>query len=90
MGLRMDPCPPQEAEPWLAKNLKASAVFTAFNVAYEDGMITSNRRVSNDLLDQSYGDAFEDLARAALEAQDQEIAKRSGQSRAKIKSISKA
>jgi hypothetical protein len=66
------------------------AVFTAFNVAYEDGTVTSNRRVPNKLLDQSYGDAFEDLVRAALEDQDLEIAKRSGQSRAKIKSITKA
>ena len=66
------------------------AVFTAFNVAYEDGTVTSNRRVANELLDQSYGDSFEDLARAALEDQDQEIAKRSGQSRARIKSITKA
>ena len=73
------------------KNPKGKgAVFTAFNVAYEDGMVTSNRRVSNDLLDQSYGDSFEDLVRAALEDQDQEIAKRSGQSRARIKSITKA
>ncbi len=52
-------------------------------------MVTSYRRVSNDLLDQSYGEAFEDLARAALESQDNEIAERSGQSRAKIKSITK-
>ena len=65
------------------------AMFTAFNVAYEDGMVTSYRRVSNDLLDQSYGEALEDLARAALEGQDNEIAERSGQSRAKIKSITK-
>ena len=28
------------------------AGFTAFNVTYEDGMMTSNRRVSNDMLDQ--------------------------------------
>ena len=67
-----------------------AALFTAFNVIYEDGKVTSNRRVPNELLDQSYGDAFEDLARAALEKQDQEIAERSGQSRAKIKSITKA
>jgi hypothetical protein len=66
------------------------AAFTAFNVTYEDGMVTSNRRVSNDLLDQTYGDSFEDLARAAIEEQDNEIAKRSGQSRAKIKTITRA
>ena len=48
------------------------AVFTMFNVSYEDGMVTSNRRISNELLDQSYGDAFEDLARTAIEDQDNE------------------
>ena len=66
------------------------AVFTMFNVSYEDGMVTSNRRISNDLLDQSYGDAFEDLARTAIEDQDNEIAERSGRRRAKIKSIARA
>ena len=59
--------------------------FTAFNVTYEDGMKTSNRRVPNELLDQSYGDDLQDLARSAIEAQDREIAQRSGQPRAKIK-----
>lgn len=67
-----------------------AALFTAFNVTYEDGMVTSNRRVSNDLLDQSFGDAFEDLVRTAIENQDKAIAERSGQSRAKIKSITKS
>ena len=64
--------------------------FTAFNVNYEDGMVTSHRRVSNDLLDQSFGDSFQDLARTAIEDQDNEIAQRSGQRRAKIKSIIQA
>ncbi len=63
------------------------AAFTAFNVAYEDGMMTSNRRVSSDLLDQSFGASLLDLARTAIEEQDNEIAQRSGQRRAKIKSI---
>ncbi len=66
------------------------AVFTAFNVNYEDGMVTSNRRVSNGLLDQSFGASFQDLARTAIEDQDNEIAQRSGQRRAKIKSIDRA
>ncbi len=65
-------------------------VFTTFNVNYEDGTVTSNRRVSNDLLDQSFGDSFQDLARTAIEDQDNEIAKRSGIRRAKIKSIVRA
>ena len=67
-----------------------SAAFTAFNVKYEDGKLTSNRRVSNDLLDQSFGDAFEDLARQAIEEQDNEIARRSGQRRARIVDIARA
>ena len=64
--------------------------FTMFNVAYEDGMVTSNRRVSSELLDQSFGESIQDLARTAIEDQDNEIAQRSGQRRAKIKSIVQA
>ena len=67
-----------------------SGAFTVFNVDYEDGMVTSNRRVLNDLLDQSFGESFQDLARTAIEDQDNEIAQRSGQRRAKIKSIVRA
>ncbi len=66
-----------------------SAAFMFFNVTYQDGTVTSNRRVSRDLLDQSYGDSIQDLARTAIEDQDNEIAQRSGQRRAKIKSIDK-
>jgi hypothetical protein len=66
------------------------AAFIAFNVTYEDGKMTSNRRVSNDLLDQSFGGSLQDLARTAIEDQDNEIAQRSGQCRAKIKSIAQA
>ncbi len=70
------------------KNPKGkSASFLLFNVNYEDGMVTSNRRVPNELLDQSYGDSIKDLARTAIENQDNEIAQLSGQRRAKIKSI---
>lgn len=66
------------------------AAFTMFNVTYEDGTITSNRRVPNELLDQSFGDDLLDLARTAIQQQDNEIAARSNQRRAKIKSIAKA
>lgn len=64
-----------------------SAEFSAFNVDYEDGSVTSNRRVSNELLDQRFGDSLDDLVRTALENQDAEIAERSGHRRAKIKTI---
>ena len=64
-----------------------SANYVVFNVTYEDGMVTSNRRVSRDLLDESFGDSLLDLALTAIEDQDNEIARRANQRRAKIKSI---
>ena len=72
------------------KSKGKGVAFSTFNVNYEDGMVTSNRRVSNDLLDQSYGESLEDLVRTAIEDQDNEIAKHSGSRRAKIKSIVQA
>ena len=72
------------------KSKGKGAAFVAFNVSYQDGMVTSNRRVSYDLLDQSLGESFQDLARLAIENQDNEIAQRSGQRRAVIKSIVRA
>jgi len=72
------------------KKADKTAAFTMFNVTYEDGTITSNRRVPNEQLDQSFGDALLDLARTAIQDQDNEIAARSQQRRAKIKSIVKA
>ena len=64
--------------------------FMVFNVTYEDGMVTSNRRVPIELLDQSFGDSLLDLAYTAIEDQDNEIARRAAQRRAKIKTIVQA
>ena len=72
------------------KSKGKGAAFIIFNVMYEDGMVTSNRRISNHLLDQSFGDSLQDLARIAIENQDNEIAQRAGHSRAKIKTIARA
>lgn len=68
---------------------KASA-YSLFNVTYEDGTVTSNRRVAGEKLDQSFGDSFLDLARAAIQEQDDEIALRSNRRRAKIKAVTAA
>jgi len=57
---------------------KKGPTYMMFNVHYENGDVTSNRRVSSELLDQTFGDALEDLDRTALEDQDNEIAYRSG------------
>lgn len=61
--------------------------FSVFNVSYEDGTLSSNRRVENQYLDQSFGDSLIDLARIAIAEQDREIEQRSNKRRAKIKSI---
>ena len=66
---------------------KKGPAFVVFNVHYVNGEVTSNRRVASDLLDQSFGDSLLDLAFSAIEAQDNEIAQRSGSRRPKIKSI---
>ena len=66
---------------------KRGPAFVMFNVHYENGDVTSNRRVSSDLLDQSFGESLLDLARTAIETQDNEIAQRSGSRRSKITSI---
>lgn len=59
----------------------------SFDVLYEDGTRSSNRRISSDLLEGLDGDA---PALAILEEQDREIAERSGMPRAKIKSVSRS
>ena len=63
------------------------SAFSVFNVTYEDGSVTSNRRISKDLLDESFGDNLLDMARAAIKHQDDEISRRSSRPRAEIKTI---
>jgi hypothetical protein len=65
----------------------ARAEFVLFDVLYEDGTITSNRKVPGSALGGLDGDA---PARAVIETQDREIAERSGRRRASIKTISRA
>lgn len=73
------------------RNFKGKeAAYRMFNVTYEDGTRTSNRRVASDRLDQSFGDTLLDLARLAIQEQDDEIARRSSHRRAQIESITEA
>ncbi|MDD9878047.1 MAG: hypothetical protein OXR84_11470 [Magnetovibrio sp.] len=67
----------------------AKPSFMMFNVVYEDGTLSSNRKVSSEFLDQRFGEDIQDLALAALAIQDEEIFVRSGVRRAKIKSIAR-
>lgn len=72
------------------KSTGKAAAFKTFTVTYEDGSVTSNRRVATERLDQSYGDDILELARTAIREQDDEIARRSNRRRAKIKDIAEA
>jgi hypothetical protein len=65
----------------------ATAEFVLFDVLYEDGTITSNRKVPGAMLGGLEGD---EPARAVIEAQDREIGERSGRPRPPITSISRA
>ncbi len=58
-----------------------------FNVVYEDGTVTSNRKVPGEVLGGLDGD---EPARGVIEAQDREIGERSGRPRGRIKSIERA
>ena len=69
------------------KKPTARAEFILFDVRYEDGTVTSNRKVPGSML----GGLEEDApAREFIESQDREIVERSGRARAPIKSISRA
>jgi hypothetical protein len=58
--------------------------YVLFDVVYEDGTQRSNRRVPADALGGLDGD---DPARAIIEAQDREIAEKSGLPPSRIKSL---
>lgn len=66
---------------------KAGPSHLMFDVVYEDGTQSSNRKISSALLDGSFGDDPKDLAMAAIVEQDNLIAEKSGISRGKIKSL---
>ena len=68
----------------MARKPTAKAEFVLFNVVYEDGAVTSNRRVPGSILGGLDGDT---PAQEFIEAQDREIAERSGRGRAPIKSL---
>ncbi|MFZ4805613.1 MAG: hypothetical protein ACOYLQ_00035 [Hyphomicrobiaceae bacterium] len=68
------------------KKPTARAEFVLFNVTYEDGSMTSNRKVPAEMVGGYQGD---EPAREVIEAQDREIAERSGRPRAAIKSMAR-
>lgn len=71
----------------MARKPTAKLEFVLFNVTYEDGSMTSNRKVLSTEVGGLEGD---EPARAIIEAQDREIAERSGRPRGRIKSLERA
>jgi hypothetical protein len=68
----------------MAKKPGSRAEFVFFNVLYEDGTQRSNRRVPSEVV---AGQDGEDAAKAAIAAQDREIAEKSGLPAVAIKTI---
>lgn len=68
------------------KKTNPNAEFAFFNVTYEDGSLSSNRRVPNADLAGLEGDA---PAKAIIEAQDRQIGEMSGCPRGRIKSLAR-
>ncbi len=75
----------------MARKRKSSkpAAFVMFNVVYDDGSLSSNRRVPGDVLQDMLGTEEKELAQSFIETQDQSIAERSGQAKAAIKNVSR-
>jgi hypothetical protein len=71
----------------MARKKPADGLFVMFDVVYEDGSQTSNRKIATADLDIIDGDAS---AKALIEAQDRKIAEMSGKPRGQVKSIKRS
>jgi hypothetical protein len=70
----------------MARKKPTSSDFATFNVIYQDGSLSSNRKIPSAELEDIRDEA---AAKAILEAQDRKIAVLSGRSRGPIKTISR-
>jgi hypothetical protein len=71
----------------MARKKPTDNPYVLFDVIYQDGTQTSNRRIASEHLLGLDGD---DPARTLIEAQDRDIALRSGRPRGPIKSIARS
>jgi hypothetical protein len=71
----------------MARKPASRSEFVLFDVTYDDGSQRSNRRVPAEILGGLDGDS---PARGVIEAQDREIAERSGQPPLRIKTIKRS
>jgi hypothetical protein len=65
------------------------ATFVMYNVVYEDGTLSSNRRVPGDVLQDMLGSDEKELAQNFIQSQDETIAERSGYAKARIKTVAR-
>ena len=71
----------------MARKKPSDSAFVLFDVIYEDGSRTSNRKVPGAEVGGLDGDS---PAKALIEAQDREIGERSGRPRGRIKAIARS
>jgi hypothetical protein len=71
----------------MARKKPAESEFIAFDVTYQDGAQTSNRRVASADIDPIDGDKS---VKALIEAQDRKIEEMSGRPRGPIKSVKRS
>lgn len=69
------------------KKQSTDSEFVLFDVLYQDGSRSSNRRVPREIVGGLDGD---DPAKALIEEQDRDIAEKSGRPRGPIKTISRS
>ncbi len=69
------------------KKVRLDKSSVLFDVVYENGALSSNRKVPNAELNGPDGD---EPARALIEAQDRKIAEKSGNPRGRVKSIKRS
>jgi hypothetical protein len=72
----------------MAMKRRTESSFVAFDIVYEDGSRSSNRRVPSNAFVALEDD--EETAKSFLEAQDREIATASGRPRGPIKTIARS
>jgi hypothetical protein len=82
------PAPPLrfQEESTMARKKPVDGEFVMFNVVYQDGTLSSNRKIPREEIDPFEPDSS---AKAIIEAQDRKIAALSGRPRGPIKSISR-
>jgi hypothetical protein len=71
----------------MARKKPVESGFVAFDVVYDDGTLSSNRKVAVSEIDPYGGD---NAVKAVIEAQDRKIAEMSGRPRGPVKSLKKS